>query len=51
MRDKACADCVVPIILNIKPSPGKNAELSVQEEQAINHLSEQGFIPPLRFVQ
>jgi len=51
MRDKACADCVVPIILNIKPSPGKNAEFSAQEEQAINHLSEQGVIPPLRFVQ
>ena len=51
MRDKACADCVVPIILNIKPSPGKNAEFTTQEQSAINALSDQGVIPPLRYVQ
>lgn len=49
MRNIACNDCVVSVLLNIKPLPGKNAEFSTQDEVAIGHLSQAGLIPPLRY--
>jgi hypothetical protein len=42
MRQIACGDCVVSVLLDLKPAPGKNAELS--------NLSSVGLVPPLRFV-
>lgn len=50
MRDIACGDCVVSVLLDIKPAPGKNAELSNADKAAINNLSSVGLVPPLRFV-
>lgn len=49
MREIACGDCVVSVLLEIKPLPGKNAELTKGDEAAINLLSTVGMIPPLRF--
>lgn len=51
MRNIACNDCVVSVLLNIKPLPGKNAEFSTQDEVAIDHLSQAGLIPPLRYTR
>ena len=50
MRQIACGDCVVSVLLDIKPAPGKNAELSNADKAAINNLSSVGLLPPLRFV-
>ena len=49
MRNIACNDCVVSVLLNIEPLPGKNAEFSDQDEVAINHLDTAGLVPPLRY--
>ncbi len=49
MREIACGDCVVSVLLNIKPAPGKNAELTNKDKAAINLLSTAGLVPPLRF--
>ena len=50
LRQIACGDCVVSVLLDIKPAPGKNAELSNADKAAINNLSSVGLVPPLRFV-
>jgi hypothetical protein len=50
MRQIACGDCVVSVLLDLKPAPGKRAELSNADKAAINNLSSVGLVPPLRFV-
>lgn len=50
MRQIACSDCVVSVLLDLKPAPGRKAELSNADEAAINNLSLVGLVPPLRFV-
>jgi hypothetical protein len=37
------------VLLNIKPVPGKNAELTNKDKDAINLLATAGLVPPLRF--
>jgi hypothetical protein len=49
MREIACGDCVVSVLLNIKPAPEKNAELTNKDKAAINLLATAGLVPPLRF--
>ena len=49
MREIACGDCVISVLLEIKPLPGKNAELTKGDEAAISLLSNAGLVPPLRF--
>lgn len=49
MRQIACGDCVVSVLLDIKSVPGKNAELSNSDKAAINNLASVGLVPPLRF--
>jgi hypothetical protein len=49
MREIACGDCVISVLLEIKPLPGKNAEFTKGDEDAINLLSDAGLVPPLRF--
>jgi hypothetical protein len=51
MRQIACGDCVVSVLLEIKPAPGKNAELSNADEVAINNLAAVGLVPPLRYTK
>jgi hypothetical protein len=50
MRQIACGDCVVSVLLDVKPAAGKKAELSNADKAAINNLSSVGLVPPLRFV-
>jgi hypothetical protein len=50
MRQIACGDCVVSVLLDIKPAPGKKAGLSDADKAAINNLSSVGLVPPLRFI-
>ena len=47
MRQIACSDCVVSVLLDLKPAPGRKAELSNADEAAINNLSLVGLVPPL----
>jgi hypothetical protein len=47
MRDLACSDCVVSVLLTISDRP--NSEISTAEVSAISALSEKGLVPPLRF--
>jgi len=42
MRQIACGDCVVSVLLDLKPAPGKKAELSNADKAAINNLSTVG---------
>jgi hypothetical protein len=37
------------VLLDIKPAPGKNAELTNKDKAAINLLATAGLVPPLRF--
>jgi len=47
MRDLACSDCVVSVLLTISDRP--TAEITRSEVRAISALSDKGFVPPLRF--
>jgi hypothetical protein len=47
MRDLACSDCVVSVLLTIAERP--SSEISSVEVSAISALSEKGLVPPLRF--
>ena len=47
MRDLACSDCVVSVLLTISERP--NAEITRAEVSAISALSDKGLVPPLRF--
>ena len=49
MRDIACGDCVVSVLLQITPATDKKAELSNSHAAAINNLALVGLVPPLRF--
>jgi hypothetical protein len=49
MRDIACGDCVVSVLLQVTPATDKKAELSKAHAAAINNLSLVGLVPPLRF--
>ncbi len=49
MRQIACGDCVVSVLLEIKPTPEKNAEFSNSDKAAISNLASVGLVPPLRF--
>ena len=47
MRDLACSDCVVSVLLSISNRP--QDEISPAELRAISTLSEKGLVPPLRY--
>jgi len=47
MRDLACSDCVVTVLLTIQERP--IAEISPAEVDAISALADKGLVPPLRF--
>jgi hypothetical protein len=49
MRQIACGDCVISVLLDIKPAPGKKAELSNADKAAIHNLSSVDLVPPLRY--
>ncbi|MFM1937228.1 MAG: hypothetical protein RLZZ320_86 [Actinomycetota bacterium] len=47
MRDIACRDCVVSVL--ITPAPAVNVE--AEEARVIDLLASRGMIPPLRYAQ
>ncbi len=55
MRDLACSDCVVSVLISISDlsasTPGRavREEISSAELTALSTLSEKGLVPPLRF--
>ena len=46
MRDIACGDCVVTVLLG----PTRLVELDPDETQALGVLADAGLVPPLRLV-
>ncbi len=49
LRDIACRDCVVSVLLGSPDSPDLLATISEPEERVIALLSSRGMVPPLRF--
>ncbi len=49
-RDHACGDCVVTVLLELKPTAPEPLELDAAEEAAIGSLADAGLVPPLRLV-
>ena len=47
MRDRACSDCVVSVLLTINERP--TPVITNAEAQAITALSDKGLVPPLRY--
>ena len=47
MRDLACSDCVVSVLLTISDRPSN--EITSAEVKAISALSQKGLVPPLRY--
>lgn len=48
MKEIACTDCVMSVLLNITV---KESEISDNQVQAISVLAENGLVPPLRYAQ
>jgi hypothetical protein len=50
MRDLACSDCVVSVLISISDNVNTpREEISPAELSAISTLSEKGLVPPLRY--
>lgn len=47
MRDIACSDCVVTVLLDL---PRRRIELDPDEQSALEVLAGSGLVPPLRLV-
>lgn len=47
LRDVACSDCVVSVLLGMS---GDSVELDEAEHQAVGALAAEGLVPPLRLV-
>ena len=47
MRDLACSDCVVTVLLGPPPESGFDEE----ERRALGVLADSGLVPPLRMVR
>ncbi len=47
MRDLACADCVVTVLLGAEPG---NLEMDETEARALDVLADSGLVPRLRLV-
>lgn len=50
MRDIACADCVVTMLLAEPALPGSALDLDDAEQDAVDTLAASGLISPLRLV-
>lgn len=46
VRDIACADCVVTVLLGAPPE----VEIDTEEQSALAVLADSGLVPPLRLV-
>lgn len=50
MRDLACGDCVVTVLLGIAAEEDEPVEFDATEQRAMASLAGAGLIPPLRMV-
>ena len=52
MRDIACRDCVVSVLIEAPPSRlERGSEFGPEESRVIDLLASRGMIPPLRYAQ
>lgn len=52
MRDIACKDCVVSVLISAPNNENQEpSELGLEEARVIDLLSSRGMIPPLRYAQ
>lgn len=52
MRDIACRDCVVSVLIQAPPSRARDgSEIGSEESRVIDLLASRGMIPPLRYAQ
>lgn len=52
MRDIACKDCVVSVLISAPTNQSHEpSELGLEEARVIDLLSSRGMIPPLRYAQ
>ena len=52
MRDIACKDCVVSVLISTPSNLAQEpSELGLEEARVIDLLSSRGMIPPLRYAQ
>ena len=52
MRDIACRDCVVSVLIEAPSSSAdKGSEIGIEESRVIDLLASRGMIPPLRYAQ
>jgi len=51
MKNLACGDCVVSVLLEITSESPVVKEISENQVHAISVLAENGLVPPLRFAQ
>ena len=52
MRDIACKDCVVSVLISAPNNESHEpSELGLEEARVIDLLSSRGMIPPLRYTQ
>jgi len=52
MRDIACKDCVVSVLISAPNNESHEpSELGLEEARVIDLLSSRGMIPPLRYAQ
>ena len=50
MRDIACRDCVVSVLIEAPPSRiDRGSEIGPEESRVIDLLASRGMIPPLRY--
>jgi hypothetical protein len=49
-RDHACRDCVVTVLLDLKPRVPECVDLDDDEQAAIDSLAAAGLVPPLRLM-
>lgn len=50
VRDRACSDCVVPVLLGHPVSGGGALDLDAGQARALGVLARSGLVPPLRLV-
>lgn len=52
MREIACRDCVVSVLIAAPPSHlDRGSEIGAEESRVIDLLASRGMIPPLRYAQ
>lgn len=57
MRDIACRDCVVSVLIQVPPAhdreelSAEGSEIDYEQARVIDLLASRGMIPPLRYAQ